>query len=115
MLLNISQISQENNCWSLFLIKLQTFRLEACNFLQKRLYGDLHGDSNTVIFLWNLQNLQEHLFVQNNSVYNVLYSVFCNFRNWMDTFLKLILGKVPVCNEYIYLIFKFQTDGSNSM
>ena len=29
--------------------------------------------------------------------------------------MKLILGKVPICNEGIYLIFKFQIDGSNSM
>ena len=74
-----------------FLIKLQAFRLEACNFFQKRLYGDLHEDSNTGVFLWNLQNLQEHLFVQNNSsgcfsililkIVYVLYSVFCNFHN----------------------------------
>ena len=76
-----------------FLIKLQAFRLEACNFFQKRLYGDLHEDSNTGVFLWNLQNLQEHLFVQNNSsgcfsililkIVHVSCSVFCNFHNWM--------------------------------
>ena len=82
------------NCWSLFLIKLQAFRPEVLIFFQKRLYGDLHGDSSTGVFLWNLQNLQEHLFVQNNSggcfsrlilkiVYNVLYYLFCSFRNWM--------------------------------
>ena len=86
-----------------FLIKLQAIRLEACKFFQKRLHGDLHGDSNTGVFLWNCQNLQEHLFVQNNSsgcfsililkiVYKVLYSVFCNFRNWMY--------KGPVLNSW---------------
>ena len=48
-------------------MKLQAFRLEACNLFQKRLHGDLHGDSNTDVFLLNLQNLQEHLFVNNNS------------------------------------------------
>ena len=48
------------NCWSLFLIKLQAFRPEVLIFFQKRLYGDLHGDSSTGVFLWNLQNLQEH-------------------------------------------------------
>ena len=93
-LLKILQISQENICWSLFLITMQASRLEACNLFQKRLHGDLHGDSNTGVFLLNLQNLQEHLFVQNNPggcfsrlilkiVYNILYSVFCNFRNWV--------------------------------
>ena len=54
-LLKISQISQENICCSLFLIKLQVFRLEACNIFQKR----LHGDSNTGVFQLNLQNLQD--------------------------------------------------------
>ena len=43
------------------------FRLEACSLFQKRLHGDLHGDSNIGAFLLNLQNLLEHLFVQNNS------------------------------------------------
>ena len=74
-----------------FLIKLQAFRLEACNFFQKRLYGDLHEDFNTGVFLWNLQNLQETFLYKTilvtaslyQSDYNVLYSVFCNFRNWM--------------------------------
>ena len=89
-LLKISQISQENICLSLFLIKMQAPRLEACNLFQKR----LHGDSDTGVFLLNLQNLHKHLFVQNNPggcfsrlilkiVYNILYSVFCNFRNWV--------------------------------
>ena len=73
-----------------FLIKLQAFRLEACNFFQKRLYGDLHEDFNTGVFLWNLQNLQETFLYKTilvtASLYQsdyVLYSVFCNFRNWM--------------------------------
>ena len=89
-LLKISQISQENICLSLFLIKMQASRLEACNLFQKR----LHGDSDTGVFLLNLQNLHKHLFVQNNPggcfsrlilkiVYSILYSVFCNFRNWV--------------------------------
>ena len=89
-LLKISQISQENICLSLFLIKMQASRLEACNLFQKR----LHGHSDTGVFLLNLQNLHKHLFVQNNPggcfsrlilkiVYNILYSVFCNFRNWV--------------------------------
>ena len=41
----ISQISRENNCWSLFLITLQAFRLEAYCFFKKGPRGDLHGDS----------------------------------------------------------------------
>ena len=65
--------------------------LDACNFFQKRLYGDLHEDFNTGVFLWNLQNLQETFLYKTilvtaslyQSDYNVLYSVFCNFRNWM--------------------------------
>ena len=37
-------------------------------------------------------------------------SIINNFK-----FLKLILGKVPICKEGIYSSFKFQIDGSNSM
>ena len=45
------KISQKNKCWSLFLIKLQTFR--AATFLRK---------SNRGVFMGILQNFQEHLF-----------------------------------------------------
>ena len=46
LFLEILQVSKANNCWSLFLIELQTFRPPAI----------LKRDSNTDVFLWNLQN-----------------------------------------------------------
>ena len=41
---NFASFTGTQLCWSLFLIELQTFR-----------------DSNTDVFLWNLQNFSEHL------------------------------------------------------
>ena len=103
MLLKTLQTLHEKNCWSLFLINLQVL------FYQKRLHGDLHGDSNAGVFLLNLQNLQEHIFVQNNSggcfsrlilriMYNVFYSVFCNFRK----FLKLIRVRCLYATKHLF-------------
>ena len=42
-------------CWSIFLIKLEAWRSAV---LLKR-------DSNTGVFLWNMRNFEEHLFLQN--------------------------------------------------
>ena len=55
--LEISQNSQENTCARVFLIKLQALGLQ--------LYKKRH--SGTGVFLWILQNLQEHFFLQNTS------------------------------------------------
>ena len=55
MFAGIIMVWQENNCWSLFLIKLQAFRLEACNSME------ISMETPTQVFL------QEHLFVQSNS------------------------------------------------
>ena len=53
MLSKISQISLEKYmCWSLLLRKIQALR--PANLLKR--------DSNTVIFLWNWQDFQEHFF-----------------------------------------------------
>ena len=43
---NFARFTGKQLCWSLFLIELQTFRHAAL----------LKGDSNTDVFLWNLQN-----------------------------------------------------------
>ena len=48
---------KNSQCWSFFLIKLQAFWNA---ILLKR-------DFNISAFLWNLQNLEEHLFLQSTS------------------------------------------------
>ena len=61
MLLTIK--TSENICvgkhlrWSLFLMKLQAQRLATL----------LERDFNTIVFLWNLQNLLEYLFLKSSS------------------------------------------------
>ena len=74
VLLKISQ------CWSLFLIKLQAFRPA---ILLKR-------DSNIGAFLWNLQNLLEHFFIEHfrrllAASGNILWtlSLYCIWQWWI--------------------------------
>ena len=50
VLKNFAIFTGKHLCWSLFLIKLQTFR------------PDSKKDSNTDIFLWMLRNVEKHLF-----------------------------------------------------
>ena len=57
VLKNFANFIRKQQCWSLFLIKLQAWRPAT---LLKR-------DSNTGVFLWNLWNFLEHLFLQNAS------------------------------------------------
>ena len=57
VLKNFANFIGKHQCWSLFLIKLQAWRPAT---LLKR-------DSNTGVFLWNLRNSKEHLFLQNTS------------------------------------------------
>ena len=52
VLKNFANFTGKQLCWSLFLIKLHAWRPAA---LLKR-------DSKTDVFLWNLQNFQEHWF-----------------------------------------------------
>ena len=52
-------------CWSLFLMKLQTWRPAT---LLKR-------DFNTIVFLWNLKNFLQHLFLKSSS------GCFCGFNS----------------------------------
>ena len=52
VLKNLRNFKGKHLYWSLFLIKLQTFRPAA----------SLRRDSNTGFFLWNFWNFSEHLF-----------------------------------------------------
>ena len=52
VLKNLRNFTGKHLYWSLFLIKLQTFRPATL----------LRRDSNTGFFLWNLQSFYEHLF-----------------------------------------------------
>ena len=55
---NFAKFTGKHLCWDTFLIKLQALRPE--NLLKR--------DSNTGVFLRNLQNFYEHLFLQNTSI-----------------------------------------------
>ena len=57
VLKNFSNLTLKHLWWSFFLIKLQPWRLA---ILLKR-------DSNTDVFLYIIQNFNEHLFLQNTS------------------------------------------------
>ena len=57
VLKNFANLIGKHRCWSIFLIKLQAWRPPT---LFKK-------DSNTGVFLWNLRNFYEHLFLQNTS------------------------------------------------
>ena len=50
VLKNFATFTGKHLCWSLFLIKLEAFR------------SDSKRDSNIGLFLWILQNFEEHLF-----------------------------------------------------
>ena len=52
VLKNFTNFSEKHLCWSLILVKLQTWF--AATLLKR--------DSNTFVFLWNLLNFSEHLF-----------------------------------------------------
>ena len=72
--------------WNLFLIKLQAWRPAT---LLKR-------DSNTGVFLWNLQNFSEHFFLQ-----NISGGCFCkkgdfcknSEKKWFNTAFLLLQNK----------------------
>ena len=92
--IKILQISQKNTCFGVsFLIKLQALRPVT---LLKR-------DSNTIIFLWNLRNFQEHLFwrttISENLTSESSFCVTCNNnsrRNFYSTTSTLIEEKIQV-------------------
>ena len=69
-------------CWSLFLIKLQTFRPAT---LLKR-------NSNAVAFLWILRNFKEHLF----------------HRTPLDEYLRKFSTGAFLCNLQIFKNTKFE-------
>ena len=52
VLKNFTDFTEKHLCWSLILVKLQTWF--AATLLKR--------DSNTFVFLWNLLNFSEHLF-----------------------------------------------------
>ena len=77
--LRISQCSQENNCLGVSFMNMQAWRPATL----------LKTDSNIGIFLWNLRNFQEHLFLQNTFgacfwryLMNSLFIAFENDEWW---------------------------------
>ena len=79
VLKNFTNFTEKHLCWSLILVKLQTWF--AATLLKR--------DSNTFIFLWNLLNFSEHLF----------------FRTPLNCYVATIKKPTPV---YIYLKEHFE-------
>ena len=72
---DFAMFTGKHPCWSLFLINMQAWMPAT---LLKR-------DSNIDVFLWNLRNFSEHLFLQNTSAGCVwkylMNSLFIAFEN----------------------------------
>ena len=67
--------------WSLFLIELQVYQ-NSCINLFNIVETLLKRDSNTGVYLWELQNFYEHLFLQNTSG-------GCFWKNFSEKFCKI--------------------------
>ena len=92
-------------CLALFLVKFQTF--QACKFVKKRLQHRpsilLKRDCNTGVFLWILQNFQEHLFGKDvwaaafgTGIWTAIKSRTLTLIFIMLYILKIIYVKMPV-------------------
>ena len=83
VLKNFAIFTWKHVCWSLFLIKLPDFRPAT----------SLERDSNTGVFLWILQNFQEHLFWKTSTCgcFYKLQKFLQSYRkpNWNEVSVKV--------------------------
>ena len=96
---NFRNFTGKHLCWSLFLIKSEAFRPAT---LLKR-------DSNPCVFLWNLWNFWEHLFLKNTSgvsfciITIISFDVIINPFHANDLFLYLL---ETLENQSYYDVFR---------